>query len=308
MTDILRNGINIAQRVRDMQISGTLSMIIFCVVLIFGIVNCILGYRLLRFWMMIFGFLMGAGIGLFAVHEAGITNKTYYMIAMLAAGAVLAIIAFAIFKAGIFIMGAGIGLTLTVYVIHPTTSFAFFICLLAGVGLGFLAMRYEREVIIIGTSVLGGVLSGFATAKLAGMEEIPFGIIFSAGFALVGLLIQFAINKPKYEDDEDDEEGYETKRDKRRDYEKEKTKKRIKAEAFEDSDVSQDNVRRKRDRAYASEEELDVKEERSRRHGAKETYSRNIDAVEVRKRKLPEYEEPEVDPDNDLAGETPEET
>lgn len=308
MTDILRNGINIAQRVRDMQISGTLSMIIFGVVLIFGIVNCILGYRLLRFWMMIFGFLMGAGIGLFAVHEAGITNKTYYMIAMLAAGAVLAIIAFAIFKAGIFIMGAGIGLTLTVYVIHPTTSFAFFICLLAGVGLGFLAMRYEREVIIIGTSVLGGVLSGFATAKLAGMEEIPFGIIFSAGFALVGLLIQFAINKPKYEDDEDDEEGYETKRDKRRDYEKEKTKKRIKAEAFEDSDVSQDNVRRKRDRAYASEEELDVKEERSRRHGAKETYSRNIDAVEVRKRKLPEYEEPEVDPDDDLAGETPEET
>ena len=124
----------------------------------------------------------------------------------------------------------------------------------------------------------------------------------------MGLLIQFAINKPKYEDDEDDEEGYETKRDKRRDYEKEKTKKRIKAEAFEDSDVSQDNVRRKRDRAYASEEELDVKEERNRRHGAKETYSRNIDAVEVRKRKLPEYEEPEVDPDNDLAGETPEET
>ena len=39
MTDILRNGINIAQRVRDMQISGTLSMIIFGVVLIFGIVN-----------------------------------------------------------------------------------------------------------------------------------------------------------------------------------------------------------------------------------------------------------------------------
>ena len=103
-------------------------------------------------------------------------------------------------------------------------------------------------------------------------------------------------------------EGYETKRDKRRDYGKEKTKKRIKAEAFEDSDVSQDNVRRKRDRAYASEDELDVKEERSRRHGAEETYSRNIDAVEVRKRKLPEYEEPEVDPDDDLAGETPEET
>ena len=69
-----------------------------------------------------------------------------------------------------------------------------------------LALRYEREVIIVGTSILGGILSGFSTAKLAKMEEIPFGIIFSIGFALVGMLIQFAINKPKYDDDYDDEE------------------------------------------------------------------------------------------------------
>ena len=70
-----------------------------------------------------------------------------------------------------------------------------------------LALRYEREVIIVGTSVLGGILSGFATAKLSKMDEIPFGIIFSVGFALIGMLIQFALNKPKDdEDDADDEE------------------------------------------------------------------------------------------------------
>ena len=69
-----------------------------------------------------------------------------------------------------------------------------------------LALRYEREVIIVGTSILGGILSGFSAAKLAKMEEIPFGIIFSIGFALVGLLIQFAINKPKYDDDYDEDE------------------------------------------------------------------------------------------------------
>ncbi len=31
-------------------------------------------------------------------------------------------------------------------------------------------------------------------------------LFFSIGFALVGMLIQFAINKPKYDDDYDDEE------------------------------------------------------------------------------------------------------
>ena len=206
MVDILKNIMNIAYRVRDMQIAGTLSMVLFGVVLVFGIMNCVLGYRLLRFWMMIFGFLIGAGIGLFAIHQIGFGEKVYYAVGMIGVGLVLAILSFAVFKAGIFIMGAGIGLTLTVYIIHPTTSFSFFICLLAGVGLGMLALRYEREVIIVGTSILGGILSGFSAAKLAKMEEIPFGIIFSIGFALVGMLIQFAINKPKYDDDYDDEE------------------------------------------------------------------------------------------------------
>ena len=211
MTDILKNVLNIAARIHDMQAAGTLAMAFFGIVLVFGLVNCILGYRLLRFWMMIFGFLMGAGAGFFGVYEAGASDKTIYVVVMLIAGVVLAVISFAIFKAGIFIIGAGIGLTVTVYLIHPTTSFTFFLCLLTGVGLGFLALRYEREVIIVGTSILGGILSGFATAKLTNMEEIPFGIIFSIGFALVGMLIQFAINRLKYED-EDEEEAENSRR------------------------------------------------------------------------------------------------
>ena len=216
MTDILKNILNIAARIHDMQADGTLAMVFFSIVLVFGAINCILGYRLLRFWMMIFGFLMGAGAGLFGVYEAGISSKAAYGAAMLIAGVILAVISFAIFKAGIFIIGAGIGLTVTIYVIHPTTSFTFFLCLLTGVGLGLLALRYEREVIIVGTSILGGILSGFATAKLTNMDEIPFGIIFSIGFALVGMLIQFAINRSKYEEEEAEEEEEEERPFKRK--------------------------------------------------------------------------------------------
>ena len=39
------------------------------------------------------------------------------------------------------------------------------------------------------------------------MEEIPFGIsFFPLGSPLWGMLIQFAINKPKYDDDYDEDE------------------------------------------------------------------------------------------------------
>ena len=94
MVDILKNIMNIAYRVRDMQIAGTLSMVLFGVVLVFGIMNCVLGYRLLRFWMMIFGFLIGAGIGLFAIHQIGFGEKVYYAVGMIGVGLVLAILSF----------------------------------------------------------------------------------------------------------------------------------------------------------------------------------------------------------------------
>ena len=91
---------NIAYRVRDMQIAGTLSMVLFGVVLVFGIMNCVLGYRLLRFWMMIFGFLIGAGIGLFAIHQIGFGEKVYYAVGMIGVGLLLAILSFAGYGSG----------------------------------------------------------------------------------------------------------------------------------------------------------------------------------------------------------------
>ncbi len=303
MIDILKNVMNIAGRVHDMQIAGTLSMVIFGVVLVFGIMNCVLGYRLLRFWMMIFGFLIGAGIGLFAVYQIGFGEKLYYAVGMIGVGLILAILSFAVFKAGIFIMGAGIGLTLTVYIIHPTTSFSFFICLLAGVGLGMLALRYEREVIIVGTSILGGVLSGFATAKLANMEEIPFGIIFSVGFALVGMLIQFAINKPKYEDEYDGEEDEEELSPrKRRKREAEETEPRNRS-SMEKTEKGRDNRSREKRTASYDNEEYDFDDTPAARRKSREQRRKRLEDYEQEEDYS--YESPEEEDDGRYARRNP---
>lgn len=120
---------------------------------------------------------------------------------MVGAGVLLAVIAFVSYKIGIFILGAGIGIGLGIYVFHPTTSLVFFFCLLLGVGLGVLAMKQAREVLIIGTSLLGGAMAGFSAAKLGGLADIPYGLGLSAGFALLGMLIQFATNRRKDDDE-----------------------------------------------------------------------------------------------------------
>lgn len=209
--DILLQGMDIIERLRTASAVTDIQMIIFGVLLVFGVINCVLGYRLLRFWMMLFGFIAGAGLGFGASFLMGIWDTMIQLAVAAGVGVVLAVIVFISYKAGIFVMGAGLGLGIAIYVLHPTTSLMFFVCLLAGVGLGSLAMKWAREVIITGTSLLGGAMAGMSLAKLGGLADFPYGIGLSAAFAALGMLIQFATNRKKYIDDdqEDDEEDYE---------------------------------------------------------------------------------------------------
>ena len=75
MTEILARVMNIVQRIRNMQELNMFALAVFGMLLIFGIMNCVLGYRLLRFWVMIFGFVVGAAIGVFCLYYANISDK-----------------------------------------------------------------------------------------------------------------------------------------------------------------------------------------------------------------------------------------
>ena len=44
-------------------------------------------------------------------------------------------------------------------------------------------MKWAREVIIVGTSLLGEAMAGMSLAKLGGLADFPYGIGLSAGFA-----------------------------------------------------------------------------------------------------------------------------
>ena len=112
MNDILQQIMNMIENTRTVPSISSFSMIGFTVLLIFGVINCILGYRLLRFWMMLCGFVIGAGIGFGAAYTGGVTEKYMYAVFMVGAGVLLAVIAFVSYKIGIFILGAGIGIGL----------------------------------------------------------------------------------------------------------------------------------------------------------------------------------------------------
>lgn len=288
--DILLRGMDIIERLRTSSALTDIQMIIFGVLLVFGVINCILGYRLLRFWMMLFGFVIGAGLGYGASFLMGIWDTAMQLAVAAGVGAVLAIIVFISYKAGIFVMGAGLGLGIAVYVLHPTTSLMFFVCLLAGVGIGSLAIKWAREVIITGTSLLGGAMAGMALAKLGGLAEFPYGVGLSAAFAALGMLIQFATNKKKYIDEYEEEEEYAKPV-------KKKVKKSVEKEQ-EDDYVYREPLRKmeSRPRGNSSRRErpvdIQVGEERTKRG---EYYGLDSDKTIVyrpRKKSEPEFDLP----------------
>ena len=206
MTDVFGSVVNIIGNLLDSDVVNRFMMAVFAVILVFGILNCILGYRLLRFWMMVGGFLVGGGLALIVVHTMGTEEKSTMMIAGLVTGVIFAVIAFLIYKAGVFILAAGIGWAISIYFLHPTSSASFFACILIGVALGTLAVKYCREVLIVATSLIGGLMAGISLAKLGNLADLPYGLGMSIGFAVIGMLIQFAINKPVSDEEEDPDE------------------------------------------------------------------------------------------------------
>jgi hypothetical protein len=44
-------------------------------------------------------------------------------------------------------------------------------------------------------------MAGVCLAKIGGLAEFPYGIGMSVGIAALGILLQFAINKPAYEEE-----------------------------------------------------------------------------------------------------------
>lgn len=204
--DILLRGMDMIERFRSASAITDIQLIGFGILLVFGVINCILGYRLLRFWMMLFAFVIGSGLGYGASFFMEISDNTVRLAVGAGVGVVLAVLVFVSYKVGIFVLGAGLGLGIAVYVLHPTTSLVFFICLLAGAGLGTLAMKWAKEVIIVGTSLLGGAMAGMSLVKIGGLADFPYGIGLSAAFAVLGMLIQFATNRSRREEDEEDYE------------------------------------------------------------------------------------------------------
>lgn len=182
---------------------------------VFAALNCFMGYRLRKVWGCILGILAGAGSGAVAGFYF-LQDKT---LAILCAGAgafIFGLLAWLLYKFGVFVMCSGLVYALVISWLDDPTMMQHMIAASVGVFAGTFALGYEKQMVIGITSVCGGFgaihLLLAMTEKEAKGGELILGIVM----AVIGAAVQFfglmkgkdsskrgtkrAVNKMRYAD------------------------------------------------------------------------------------------------------------
>ena len=123
--------------------------------------------------------------------------------AIVAIGLPMGLVAFHIYRLGVFLLCTGIGATAASVVLQPQDSLKFLICLVIGVLLGFLGMAFVKPTVILSTSLGGGFSIASALAAILKREgEMKILILGTALFA-AGIVVQALSAKNQEEMEEE---------------------------------------------------------------------------------------------------------
>ncbi|MGO5051413.1 TM7S3/TM198-like domain-containing protein [Lachnospiraceae bacterium LCP25S3_G4] len=172
---------------------------VMVVILVIAIIICLRGYKLCEFLVGIIAFMVFGEIA--TVVAKNYTDVIYiYLIAFLVAGTIGTLLAVKLYLIGAFLLsffiGCGIGLNICKLLDNKSA----WIILGCGIILGLLGIFLTKHILIISTSMIGGILSGYTITNLLELKAfytIGIGIVFS----IIGMVLQYKIEKmnPKRE-------------------------------------------------------------------------------------------------------------
>lgn len=188
------------------ELFGVYQQQFFLIVLVFALLNCFFGYSLRKLWSVIPGFFIGAAIG----YAAGTyTHQTPTITLALSAGIglLLAILAFVLYRIGLFFLICGLVGFCLWHLISPNDITGYGLVALVSFVIGLICVPFERISVILVTSICGSL----TTIRMAYFfKDLDLNLIFwvaSAVLAAAGILFQFKPWKESdYWDEEDEDE------------------------------------------------------------------------------------------------------
>ena len=201
----------------DLGVSG--AVLVALLTILFGLLNCFFGYRLFRFMLALWGFILGAYAG--ATIASNLTGgELLWIIVGGALGAVIgAVLMSVLYFVGVFVVGAAAGALLADAIgAAAGIDMPILVVIIVAVVVGIIALFLQRVVIILATAftgawaVISGTLSLVAGTTLtpaelygdaAGAGELVAGVpsvlilIFWLVLALAGAVTQFAMTRER---------------------------------------------------------------------------------------------------------------
>lgn len=178
------------------QVVSENMMIALIVTTVIGVFLSMFGLKLIRLWSALFGLVAGAGIG-FAVTELAGLEPMIVVGATIGGGIVLAFLAGFFYRFGIFLLALLTGTYIAILFVNPQDWIFLGVCLAIGLVIALLALKFVEPIMIVVTSIIGGVLAGDAIATLAELDNPIFRYGIMVLVAIVGGIIQFTLESGK---------------------------------------------------------------------------------------------------------------
>lgn len=178
------------------QVVSENMMIALIVTTVIGIFLSMFGLKLIRLWSALLGLAAGAGIG-FAVTELAGLEPMIVVGATIGGGIVLAFLAGFFYRFGIFLLALLSGTYIAILFVNPQDWIFLGVCLAIGIVIALLALKFVEPIMIVVTSIIGGVLAGDAIATLAELDNPIFRYGLMVLVAIVGGIIQFTLESGK---------------------------------------------------------------------------------------------------------------
>lgn len=176
---------------------GELPMELLIASIVVGVLIGFFGLKLVKVMTAITGFFVGAGIGIVVSGIMELTGMTVPIV-VFACAVVLALLAFFLYRAGVFLLVLEMVFGIAVGFIDTSSMVQFLIALAAAVLAAVLAVIYIEPVVIIITAIAGGIGAGTAAAQIVGVESnslIAYGICIV--LAIIGMVVQFMMHSRK---------------------------------------------------------------------------------------------------------------
>lgn len=178
------------------QVVSENMMIALIVTTVIGIFLSMFGLKLICLWSALLGLAAGAGIG-FAVTELAGLEPMIVVGATIGGGIVLAFLAGFFYRFGIFLLALLSGTYIAILFVNPQDWIFLGVCLAIGIVIALLALKFVEPIMIVVTSIIGGVLAGDAIATLAELDNPIFRYGIMVLVAIVGGIIQFTLESGK---------------------------------------------------------------------------------------------------------------